>query len=114
MENCSPELSGSIKSLMPTLNTIDDFRHNVLSCKCLDTHNSAEKRMEFSFGLPWRQMYVSQDKPPIDLQIHICKYLETIKDSRPCVGKAPRNANVGKVYNLLDDPKKLGVKGIAK
>ena len=52
------------------------------------------------------------DSVPIDLQIEVAGALESITDSKACVGKAPRNQNVRKISSILDDLKRLGVKGI--
>jgi len=109
-----PNLAEALKVLVPGLNAIDDFRHKVLSCKVLDTHDSSVKRVELALGLPFRQFEYKPDCPPIDLQLEICAALEAITDSKPCIGKAPRNQNVRKISTVLDDLKRLGVKGIAK
>jgi len=109
-----PVLAEALKVLVPSLKSIDDFRHKVLSCKVLDTHDSSVKRIELAFGLPLRQFVYKPDCAPIDLQIEVSAALEAITDSKPCVGKAPRNQNVRKISTVLDDLKRLGVKGIAK
>ena len=108
-----PALIEAINELLPKLKSIDDFRHSILSCKVLDTFDSSVKRVEFAFGLPLRQFEYKPNCPPIDLQIEICKALETITDSKACVGKAPRNQNTRKISSVLEDLKRLGVKGIA-
>jgi len=109
-----PALAEALNVLLPSLKSIDDFRHKVLSCKVLDTHDSSVKRIELAFGLPLRQFVYKPDCAPIDLQIEVSSALEAITDSKPCVGKAPRNQNVRKISTVLDDLKRLGVKGIAK
>lgn len=113
VESIPPELASSIDLILPTLCEIKGFKHRVLSCKCLDTHDSSMKRLEISFGLPWRMFPYENDKSA-DLQILVANALESVAESRELLGKAPRNANVRKVSSLLDDLKKLGVKGIAK
>jgi len=113
MPGVKPALQEALSVLVPSLNKIEDFRHKVLSCKVLDTHDSSVKRIEFAFGLPLRQYVCKQDVCPVDLQIEVCTALETIADSKVCIGKAPRNQNVRKISNVLDDLKRLGVKGIA-
>jgi len=112
--NTKPVLVDALTFLVPSLKTIDDFRHKVLSFKVLDTHDSSVKRIELAFGLPLRQFVYKPDCAPIDLQIEVSAALEAITDSKPCIGKAPRNQNVRKISTVLDDLKRLGVKGIAK
>jgi len=109
-----PALVEAIGVILPGLNKIDDFRHKVLSCKVLDTHDSSIKRIELALGLPWRQFVYKPDCEPLDLQIEITKALESTTDSKPCIGKAPRNQNTRKISSVLEDLKRLGVKGIAK
>jgi len=109
-----PALVEAINEILPKLNAIGDFRHNVLSCKVLDTHDSSIKRIELAIGLPWRQLVYKPDCQPIDMQVEMCKALETITDSKVCVGKAPRNQNTRKISTVLEDLKRLGVKGIAR
>jgi len=113
MQGVKPTLQEALSVLVPTLNKIEDFRHNILSCKVLDTHDSSIKRIELAFGLPMRQYVCKPDARPLDLQIEVCSALESITDSKVCIGKAPRNQNVRKISSVLDDLKRLGVKGIA-